>query len=166
MGRTQPLIAALSLVALVVAGVATAAEHDNSHRNTDVVLPAGTGSPSPIATPRVITPPARTSTAVPKDNGGEYLAITGPASGAIVGRDVTVVGKARVFEAQFTVDVTQNGVVVQSQHVTASIGAPSMGVWSAVFHLAPGNYKVEAYELSAKGDGSKSATDTIWITVR
>jgi hypothetical protein len=112
-----------------------------------------------------MTPPPPTSTAVPKDTGGEYLAITSPASGVTVDRDLTVAGKARVFEAQFTVDVTQNGVVVQTAQVTASAGAPTMGTWSTVFHLAPGNYQIEAYELSAKGDGTKAASDTVWVTV-
>jgi Immunoglobulin-like domain of bacterial spore germination len=194
MGRVQPAIAALSLTALVVAGVATAAGHNHGHRNNDVVLPAGgathSPTPGPTASPTATATPAgwpaesgcsvpnenpallvghtckTTSTAIPKDTGGEYLAITSPASGVTVGRDVTVSGKARVFEAQFTVDVTQNGTVVQTAHLTASAGAPSLGTWSTVFHLAPGNYRIEAYELSAKGDGSKSATDTIWITVR
>jgi hypothetical protein len=188
MSLVQPVIAAGALTALVVAGVATGVEHDGSHRKNDVVLPAGgaTASTTPTSTPTP-TPSATASPrlnacgmpadllvgcqrtgdkSIPKDTGGEYLAITSPGSGADVSPDVVISGKARVFEAAFTVDVTQNGVLVQSQPVTASIGAPSMGVWSTVFHLAPGNYKVEAYELSAKGDGTKAATDTIWITVR
>jgi hypothetical protein len=184
MGRVQPAIAVGALTALVVAGVATAVERDHGGRS-DVVLPAGTAAPSPRATAHPTPGPAASSrpscadmdpslfiscpgfpsSALPKDTGGEYLAITKPASGATVDRDLTVSGKARVFEAQFTVDVTQNGVVVQTAHVTASAGAPSLGTWSTVFHLTPGNYRIEAYELSAKGDGTKSATDTIWITV-
>ena len=143
------------------------------------MLPACTGAPTPALTthPTAGTttgPTARPSATarptahrdLPVDTGGEYLAITAPASGATVDRDVTISGKARVFEAQFTVDVTQNGVVVHTAHVMASIGAPSMGVWSTVFHLAPGNYRIEAYELSPKGDNTKVAADTIWITVR
>jgi hypothetical protein len=34
-----------------------------------------------------------------------------------------------------------------------------------VFNLAPGNYRIEAYEPATRGDGSKAATDTVWITV-
>jgi hypothetical protein len=187
MSLVQPVIAAGALTALVVAGVATGVERDHGG-HPDVVLPAvgatRTSTPVPTASPTATAPATPTATnptacdpgpagcrslgdsSVPKDTGGEYIAITSPGSGADVGRDVVISGKARVFEAQFTVDVTQNGAVVQRRHVTASIGAPSMGVWSTVFHLAPGKYKVEAYELSAKGDGSKAATDTIWITVR
>ena len=191
--KWQPTLAAGALTALVVAGVATAVEHNHGSR-PDVVLPAGgvTASPSATSTPSATATPTTTpsatptpsgceeaqargllvgcqamgDTSIPNDTGGEYLAITSPGSGADVGRDLTVSGKARVFEAQFTVDVTQNGVVVHTAHVTASIGAPSMGVWSTVFHLAPGNYKIEAYELSAKGDGTKAASDTVWVTVR
>jgi hypothetical protein len=187
LGRLQPAVAAGALTVLVVAGVAMAAEHNHTG-HPDLVLPAGPGAPAVSASPQptktlhpdpiiitgprgpsdpplVTRPPQPTSTDIPTDTGGEYLAITKPASGATVDRDLTVSGKARVFEAQFTVDVTQNGVVVHTAHVTASIGAPSMGVWSTVFHLAPGSYKIEAYELSPKGDGTKAATDTIWVTV-
>jgi hypothetical protein len=189
--RWRPTLAVGALTMLVVTTAAVAVEHDGGTQ-PDVVLPAGgaTASPTPTATSSVAatTNPSATASAthtpltcaekqaggallacardIPKDTGGEYLAITSPNTGGAVDRDLTVSGKARVFEAQFTVDVTQNGVVVHSAHVTASIGAPSMGVWSTVFHLAPGNYRIEAYELSAKGDGTKSATDTIWITVR
>jgi hypothetical protein len=164
----------------VVTTAAVAVERDGGTQ-PDVVLPAGgattSPTPSPLRTPDplIVTDPASivsprpgvTSTAIPKDTGGEYIAIVDPASGAAInGPAISVSGVARVFEAQLTVDVSQNGVVVHTAHVTADAGAPSKAPWSVVLHLAPGNYKLEAYELSAKGDGTKAATDTIWITVR
>jgi hypothetical protein len=188
--RWQPTLAAGALTALVVAGVAAAVERDHG-THPDVVLPAGgvTASPSPTPTPSSTSTPSAdptftpstcrqvmaegqnilcgpgTFTSIPKDTGGEYIAITSPASGGVVHHTFTVSGRARVFEAQFTVDISQNGVVIKTAHVTASAGAPELGTWSTTFTLPDGNYRIDAYELSAKGDGSKAATDTVWIQV-
>lgn len=102
---------------------------------------------------------------VPVDKGGVYTAITSPDSGSTVGRSFELSGKARVFEATVTIEVSQNGSVVKREFTTASIGAPDLGEWKKVLVLEPGAYKIQTYEESAKGDGSRLGVDTIWITV-
>ncbi|HEY3604418.1 MAG TPA: Gmad2 immunoglobulin-like domain-containing protein, partial [Sporichthyaceae bacterium] len=158
-----------------------AVERDHGDRGTDLVLPAAPVTTTPTATatasPTASTGPTGcpsmdpsllpgchvTATGVPKDTGGEYISITSPQSGGVVHHTFTVSGRARVFESQFTVDVSQNGMVIKTAHVTASAGAPELGTWSTTFTLPDGNYRIDAYELSPKGDGSKVASDTVWI---
>lgn len=123
---------------------------------------AVTAPPTGFATPAA---ECVADTTVPADDGGTYIAITSPGSGCpIAGPSITVSGKARVFEAALSIDVLQNNVVLHTANVTASMGAPELGTWSTMFSLPPGNYRVEAYSLSAK-DGSREVVDTIWITV-
>lgn len=123
---------------------------------------AVTAPPTGFATPAASCVPDMT---VPKDDGGNYIAITSPGSGCpIAGPSITVSGKARVFEAALSVDVMQNNIVLHTANVTASEGAPGLGTWSTAFSLSPGNYRIEAYWLSP-ADGSRLDQDTIWITV-
>ncbi|MGQ0844252.1 MAG: Gmad2 immunoglobulin-like domain-containing protein [Sporichthyaceae bacterium] len=105
------------------------------------------------------------NTTVPTDDGGNYIAITSPGSGCpLRGPSITVAGTARVFEAALSIDVMQNGAVLQTANVMASEGAPGLGTWTTQFTLLPGDYRIEAYYESAM-DGSRMTMDTIWITV-
>jgi hypothetical protein len=103
---------------------------------------------------------------IPLDDGrSPYVAITAPDSGSIVEKTVELKGLARAFEANVIIEVSQNGKVVKKDFATASAGAPDKGEWTKTLSLAPGDYKIEAYEESMKGDGTKLSSDTIWITV-
>jgi hypothetical protein len=61
---------------------------------------------------------------IPVDDGGNYVAITAPLSGRSYASPLTLAGQARVFEANVTIDVSQNGTVLKQTHATASAGAP------------------------------------------
>jgi hypothetical protein len=103
---------------------------------------------------------------IPLDDGrSPYVAITSPDSGATVERTVELKGLARAFEANVIIEVSQNGKVVKRDYATASMGAPEKGEWTKKLSLEPGAYKVEVFEESMKGDGTKLSSDTIWITV-
>ncbi|MGQ0465757.1 MAG: Gmad2 immunoglobulin-like domain-containing protein [Sporichthyaceae bacterium] len=124
---------------------------------------AVTAPPTGLATPAA---ECVADTTVPADDGGNYIAIASPGSGCpLDGPSITVSGTARVFEAALSIDVLQNGLVLHTANVTASIGAPELGTWSTMFSLKPGNYRIEGYYLSAE-DGSRKVLDTIWISIR
>lgn len=131
--------------------------------------PSRTIAPSPGASAAAILgmggDPERTHN-VPEDTGGSYVGILGPDSGAtVVGRTVELSGIARVFEANVVIEVSQNGSVVKRDFATASSGAPELGNWTKVLALEPGNYRIDAFEESMEGNGTRLASDTIWITV-
>ncbi len=122
----------------------------------------------PDTEPGPITPAdetRKTDGGIPVDTGGNYVAITAPFSGSVLGRTFSLEGQARVFEANVTIDVSQNGTVLRQEFATASTGAPEKGTWSKVLTLAPGNYRIDAYALSAADGTTKLASDTIWLTV-
>ncbi len=103
---------------------------------------------------------------VPADTGGIYVAIFSPESGStVVGRAVELRGKARAFEANVIIEISQNGKVLQRTFTTASAGAPELGEWTKVVTLEPGNYRVDAFQESMEGTGEKQGLDSIWITV-
>jgi hypothetical protein len=102
---------------------------------------------------------------IPEDTGGPYVAITAPDSGLTVGRTFELSGLARTHEANVVIEVSQNGRVVKRDFTTASIGAPEKGTWTKVLALAPGAYRIDAFEESMEGNGKRLASDTIWLTV-
>ncbi|GAA0625167.1 hypothetical protein GCM10009547_30520 [Sporichthya brevicatena] len=103
---------------------------------------------------------------IPVDDGqSNYVAITAPLSGRSYNSPLTVAGLARVFEAMVTVDVSQNGRVLKRANVQATQGAPELGDWQVTFALDPGNYRIDAYTLSAEDGETKLASDSIWITI-
>jgi len=103
---------------------------------------------------------------IPVDNGGNYVAITAPLSGRSYSSPLTLAGKARVFEANVTIDVSQNGTVLKQTHATATAGAPELGDWQVTIDLDPGAYRIDAYALSAKDGQTRLASDSIWITIK
>lgn len=130
-------------------------------------------SPAPSANPMLkiapVTPEQeqrQSDDGIPKDNGGNYVAILAPLSGRSYGSPLTLAGQARVFEANVTIDVSQNGTVLKQTHATASKGAPELGDWSVTIDLEPGAYRIDAYALSAKDGETRLASDSIWITIK
>ncbi len=107
----------------------------------------------------------RSDGGIPVDDGGNYVAIDAPLSGRSYTSPLTLAGRARVFEAQVTIDISQNGKVLQRAYATATEGAPELGEWQATIELAPGNYRIDAYSLSPEDGESKLASDSIWITI-
>lgn len=103
---------------------------------------------------------------IPVDNGGNYVAIQGPLSGRSYNSPLTIAGVARVFEAQVTIDVSQNGKVLKRTHATATQGAPELGDWQVTIDLVPGNYRIDAYALSEQDGETRLASDSIWITIK
>ena len=103
---------------------------------------------------------------IPVDDGGNYVAIDAPLSGRSYSSPLTLAGRARVFEAQITIDISQNGKVLQRAYAMATEGAPELGEWQATIELAPGNYRIDAYALSPEDGETKLASDSIWITIR
>ena len=108
----------------------------------------------------------KTDGGVPIDNGGNYVAIQSPFSGTTIDPVFTVAGRARIFEANITIDVSQNGKVLKRTYATATMGAPELGDWQTTMQLAPGAYRIDAYALSPEDGTTKLASDSIWITVR
>lgn len=99
------------------------------------------------------------------------IVITAPACGATspAGGKLDVRGTASVFEAALSIDLRDaTGKVLNTQHVTASAGAPGTGTWQATFDLAglpAGDYDVVAYNTSAR-DGSVQNTFPIPIRIQ
>ncbi|HUR73354.1 MAG TPA: Gmad2 immunoglobulin-like domain-containing protein [Sporichthya sp.] len=145
-------------------------------------LGGGTGGDTPPVTTQVTQPPTnnplriapvtpeqdqnKSDNGIPVDDGGTYVAITAPLSGRSYNSPLTLAGQARVFEAQVTIDVSQNGRVLEQTHAMATKGAPELGDWQVTIDLAPGNYRIDAYALSAKDGTTKMASDSIWITIK
>jgi hypothetical protein len=107
----------------------------------------------------------RSDGGIPVDDGGNYVAIEAPLSGRSYSSPLTLAGKARVFEASITIDISQNGKVLKRAYATATEGAPELGEWQATIELAPGNYRIDAYALSPEDGETKLASDSIWITI-
>jgi hypothetical protein len=136
------------------------------------VVPVPSGIlPSPAATPLVSADPLASALVgpekthkLPVDNGGSYVAITGPDSGVTVGRTFELTGMARTFEANVVIEVSQNGSVVKRDYTTAAVGQ-ELSSWTKTLTLEPGAYRIDAFEESMKGDGTRNAVDTIWILV-
>jgi hypothetical protein len=109
---------------------------------------------------------SRNDGGIPVDDGGNYVAIEAPLSGRSYTSPLTLAGKARVFEANITVDISQNGKVLKRTYATATAGAPELGEWQVTIELAPGAYRIDAYALSPEDGETRLASDSIWITIR
>jgi hypothetical protein len=108
----------------------------------------------------------RSDDGIPVDDGhSNYVAITAPLSGRNYSSPLTIAGQARVFEANVTIDISQNGTVLRQTHATATQGAPELGDWQVTIALDPGAYRIDAYALSPKDGETRLASDSIWITI-
>lgn len=151
-----------------VDGGPTDAEPEDTPSLDPSVFGMGGGEEGPNVTMGAVTEPddeQKTDGGIPEDTGGNYVAITAPYSGSVVGRTFSLEGQARVFEATVSIDVSQNGSVLRREYTTATAGAPEKGSWSKTLTLAPGDYRIDAYTLSAADGETRLASDTIWITV-
>ena len=136
----------------------------------DFPITATTEAPADAQKSLVLVDPAeeanRSDGGIPVDDGGNYVAIEAPLSGRSYSSPLTLAGKARVFEANITVDISQNGKVLKRTYATATAGAPELGEWQVTIELAPGAYRIDAYALSPEDGETRLASDSIWITIR
>jgi hypothetical protein len=80
--------------------------------------------------------------------------LASPLRDSAVSSPVRVTGTAVAFEATLALEVWSGGRRLRTLTVTASAGAPERGTWSQTLSLAPGAYRLVAYEPSA-ADGSR-----------
>lgn len=91
------------------------------------------------------------------------ILIDAPADGATVSSPVSVSGTSDTFEANVTWEVLQGDKVVEDGYTMGgTLGKRRPFTFDV--QLAPGDYTIRAYELSAE-DGSLAAEDTKVITV-
>lgn len=93
------------------------------------------------------------------------LWLINPQHDETVAKDVIVHVAGAVFEATAQLRVRMGDVVVDEKVLTLSIGAPSRGEAKLTLTLAPGEYTLEAYTISA-ADGSVQHLDDHVVTVR
>jgi hypothetical protein len=92
--------------------------------------------------------------------------VLAPTGGATVSSPVAISGLAEVFEATVNWEVDRpDGTVVAQGHTNAAQAAPGRWPWSDTVTLAPGNYVLRAFAISAK-DGTVVWPDTKAFTVR
>jgi hypothetical protein len=95
-----------------------------------------------------------------------HVWITAPLENATVASSVVIKGEASVFEGTVTWQLMSHGGLLKHGIVTADQGAPARGLWSLTLEgLAPGQYAIRAYEVSAK-DGTITHVDEKLFTVR
>jgi hypothetical protein len=90
--------------------------------------------------------------------------IISPQQGEKPGADVDVHLAGIAFEATINYDILRDGKVVKHQVVTLSAGAPKQGEFQATVRLDPGEYVIQAYEVSSK-DGGRQHQDSHTFTV-
>jgi hypothetical protein len=88
-----------------------------------------------------------------------------PQHGATVGREFTMHLAGSVFEATVNYEIRRGGQVVKEGFATLSEGAPAQGEAKVAITLPPGEYVLEAFEISAD-DGSRLHIDNHTVTVR
>lgn len=94
------------------------------------------------------------------------VAVTSPAQGELVSNPVTIKGQACTFEANVVWELLQDGEVIKGASTTSAEACPSRSEWSVdLGELAPGDYTIRAFDLSAK-DGSLINEDTKDFTVQ
>jgi hypothetical protein len=93
------------------------------------------------------------------------LWLINPQHGETVAKDVSVHVAGAVFEATAHLRVRMGDVVIDEKVLTLSAGAPSRGEAKLTLRLAPGEYTLEAYTISA-ADGSVQHLDDHVVTVR
>jgi len=146
----KKLLTYLVAILVVIVGVwwLTSYPANAPSETSPTVSASPTAMLSPSATPRP------TATVQPN------ITITSPKNNAIVESPVTVTGKARVFENQFTVAITDmNGKIIIQKEAVMSDAKDSgqFGNYSVTFDIpagTPGTFKIISYSLSPKGDGS------------
>ncbi|MEJ3749486.1 Gmad2 immunoglobulin-like domain-containing protein [Actinomycetes bacterium KLBMP 9797] len=94
------------------------------------------------------------------------LWLINPQHGETVTGPVIVHVAGAVFEATAQLRVLRpGGAVVEERTLTLSAGAPARGEVKVTLNLAPGEYTVEVYEISAR-DGAVQHRDDHTVTVR
>lgn len=89
-----------------------------------------------------------------------------PGEGAELSNPVNVFGQACVFEANVSWKLSKEGEVIEEGSVLADQACPERSDWRLVFeNLEPGDYFLEAYEVSAE-DGSIRSLDSKAFSVR
>jgi hypothetical protein len=93
------------------------------------------------------------------------ILVDSPAADADVPATFTVSGSAEVFEATLVVELVRDGKVIETQNVTASMGAPGRGTFATTLHApSAGGATVVAFAPSAE-DGSPQHQVEVPITV-
>lgn len=96
--------------------------------------------------------------------------INSPTRGEVIdGSDVVVSGEATTFEGAFSWELLDgaDGAVLRSGTGQASAGGPVRGTYEiALGDLAPGDYQIRVFELSAEDGTTVSAERTIPFIVR
>lgn len=90
--------------------------------------------------------------------------IISPQQGDQSGADVQIHLAGIAFEATINYDVLRDGKIVKHQVVTLDAGAPKQGEFTTTVRLDPGEYVIQAYEVSAK-DGARQHQDSHTFTV-
>jgi len=91
--------------------------------------------------------------------------VDSPLRDATVTSPIRISGTAAVFEATFALELWSGGRHLRTLTVTASAGAPQRGTWSQTLALAPGAYRLVAYEPSAE-NGTPLHQTTVDFQVR
>jgi hypothetical protein len=118
-------------------------------------------APSDISpSPSISALPTTTASPLPPITGQGSIILTSPKNGDLVDSPILVTGQARAFENQFMVQLQDGtGKVIYQTGVMAD-GEGDIGEWRNFKLYIPvpagsgQNFKVEAIEYSAKGDGS------------
>lgn len=113
-------------------------------------------------TPTVSVSPSTSPTASPRPTATAQanITITSPKAGAVVSSPLTVTGKARIFENQFSAAITtmDGHVIVKKESIMSDAkDSGQFGNYSVTFDIpsdAPSDIKVVVFALSPKGDGS------------
>lgn len=88
------------------------------------------------------------------------VAISVPQENHVLSSPVTITGEACTFEANVVWELSQDGNVIKSGSTTAAEACPTRSPWTIELGaLAPGHYRIRAFDLSAK-DGSLYTEDT------
>ena len=136
-----------------------------SHTKTsDTVTPTATVTAS--SSPNSSASPSPTSTAAQP-----AITITSPKANEAVDPVITVTGRARVFENQFTVQalIITCMVVYQAHVMTDAKTSGVYGNYAVKIPISAGNgstFKIQAFSLSAKGDGSYEGFASVSVKLK
>lgn len=109
--------------------------------------------------PIITTSPTSDASPIPSISGQGTIILTSPKNGDLVDSPILVTGQARAFENQFMVQMQDESgkVVYQTGVMSDGGGNGEWGNYRLYIPVPPGagqNFKVEALEYSAKGDGT------------
>lgn len=88
-----------------------------------------------------------------------------PQHGDTVGRELTLHFAGIVFEATMNYEIRRGGTIVKEGFVTLTSGGPAQGEAKLKVTLDPGEYVIEAFDISAE-DSSRLHIDNHTVTVR